>query len=133
MKIEQLKRTILFTLLCQHLVFDAVWALATALNKTAAMVQSGNVSETGCEGDTEGDLVPLQHFNKSISFISSSQHLNVGEGACVHTVPSTLSVSTPLGPVQSSSYNLQYGRNIGFKTQAMCQTSLLVRVLPFSV
>ena len=84
--------------------FDAVWALATALNKTAAMVQSGNVSETGCEGRTEGDLVPLQHFNKSISFISSSQHLNVGEGACVHTVPSTLSVSTPLGPVQSSSY-----------------------------
>ena len=45
--------------------FDAVWALATALNKTAAMVQSGNVSETGCEEHTEGDLVPLEHFNYS--------------------------------------------------------------------
>ena len=45
--------------------FDAVWALATALNRTAAMVQSGNVSETGCEGHTEGDLVPLEHFNYS--------------------------------------------------------------------
>ena len=45
--------------------FDAVWALATALNKTAAMVQNGNVSETGCEGLTEGDIVPLEHFNYS--------------------------------------------------------------------
>ena len=45
--------------------FDAVWALATALNKTAAMVQSGNIRETGCEGRTEGDLVPLEHFNYS--------------------------------------------------------------------
>ena len=45
--------------------FDAVWVLATALNKTAAMVQSGNVSETGCKGYTEGGLVPLEHFNYS--------------------------------------------------------------------
>ena len=45
--------------------FDAVWALAIALNKTAAMVQSDNVSETGCEGKTEGDLVPLEQFNYS--------------------------------------------------------------------
>ena len=45
--------------------FDAVWALAIALNKTVAMVQSGNVSETGCEGKTEGDLVPLEQFNYS--------------------------------------------------------------------
>ena len=45
--------------------FDAVWALATALNKTAAMVQSGNIRETGCEGRTEGDLVPLEQFNYS--------------------------------------------------------------------
>ena len=45
--------------------FDAVWALAIALNKTAVMVQNGNVSETGCEGNTEGDLVPLEQFNYS--------------------------------------------------------------------
>ena len=45
--------------------FDAVWALAIALNKTAVMVQSGNVSETGCEGNTDGDLVPLEQFNYS--------------------------------------------------------------------
>ena len=43
-----------------------------------------------------------RHPISSISSISSSQHLNVGEGACVHTVPSTLSSSTPLGPVQGS-------------------------------
>ena len=41
--------------------FDAVWALAIALNKTTSMVRSGDISETRCEGRVaiEGDLVPL--------------------------------------------------------------------------
>ena len=69
-----------------------------------------------------------RHPISPISSISSSQHLNVGEGACVHTVLSTLSVSTPLGPVQSSSYSVQYCRNIGFKTQALSQIPQLVKV-----
>lgn len=43
--------------------FDAVWALAIALNKTTSMVQSGDINETGCEGRVRGELVPLELFN----------------------------------------------------------------------
>ena len=40
--------------------FDAVWALALALDKAAEMVASKN--DTGCE-HAEGELVALEEFN----------------------------------------------------------------------
>ena len=57
-------------------------------------------------------LLPLRFMGtrdsiSSISSISSSKDLDVGEGICVHTVSSSLSVSTPLGPVQSTSYKIE--------------------------
>ena len=45
------------------IAYDAVWALAFALNITSELVAWGNVSETGC--DLEGELVPLHMFNYS--------------------------------------------------------------------
>ena len=45
-------------------MYDAVWILATALNRTMAMVKSGNINGTGCE-NTSGSLVPLEQFQYS--------------------------------------------------------------------
>ena len=45
------------------IAYDAVWALAFALNRTNELVARGNVSESGC--DLEGELVPLHMFNYS--------------------------------------------------------------------
>ncbi|KAL5471262.1 hypothetical protein EMCRGX_G029358 [Ephydatia muelleri] len=44
--------------------YDAVWILAAALNRTMAMVKSGNINGTGCENIT-GSLVPLDQFQYS--------------------------------------------------------------------
>eukprot|EP00731_Ephydatia_muelleri_P020698 Em0013g425a len=44
--------------------YDAVWILAAALNRTMAMVKSGNINGTGCENIT-GSLVPLELFQYS--------------------------------------------------------------------
>ena len=44
--------------------YDAVWILAGALNRTTAMVKSGNINGTGCENIT-GSLVPLDQFQYS--------------------------------------------------------------------
>ena len=44
--------------------YDAVWVLALALNRTMAMVGSGNINGTGCENAT-GSLVPLEQFQYS--------------------------------------------------------------------
>ncbi len=44
--------------------YDTIWALAKALNKTQGMVDSGNISESGCE-ETPGELVDLNNFNYS--------------------------------------------------------------------
>ena len=47
-------------------VYDAIWILALALNKTLSMVNAGNSSVigTGCENAT-GSLVPLEEFSYS--------------------------------------------------------------------
>ena len=48
-------------------VYDAMWILALALNKTFSMVEAGNssiIAETGCE-DVPGSLVPLEEFSYS--------------------------------------------------------------------
>ena len=45
-------------------VYDAIWMLALALNKTSSMVEEGNSSiiGTGCENAT-GWLAPLEEFS----------------------------------------------------------------------
>ena len=45
--------------------YDAMWALAFALNRTAAMIDSGDINETGCGGKFDGALVSLHLFNYS--------------------------------------------------------------------
>ena len=45
-------------------LYDAVWILAVALNRTMAMVKSGDINGTGCENIT-GALVPLEQFQYS--------------------------------------------------------------------
>ena len=42
-------------------LYDAFWVLALALNNTNAMVESANISGTGCENVT-GSLVKLENF-----------------------------------------------------------------------
>ena len=48
------------------LVYDAIWMLALALNKTVSMVDIGNssINGTGCE-NAAGSLVPLEEFSYS--------------------------------------------------------------------
>ena len=51
--------------LVRGLSYDAVWALALALNKTQEMFLSNyNVTEIGCD-ELDGGLVPLEQFNYS--------------------------------------------------------------------
>ena len=45
-------------------LYDAVWILASALNRTMAMVKSGDINGTGCE-NTSGSLAPLEQFQYS--------------------------------------------------------------------
>ena len=47
-------------------MYDAIWILALALNKTLSMVEAGNssIAGTGCENAT-GSLVPLEEFSYS--------------------------------------------------------------------
>ena len=47
-------------------VYDAIWILALALNKTLTMVEAGNssIDGTGCENVT-GSIVPLEEFSYS--------------------------------------------------------------------
>ena len=42
--------------------YDAVWAMAFALNATMSMINSQDISNTGCE-NASGMLVPLELFN----------------------------------------------------------------------
>ena len=44
-------------------LYDVIWVLATALNKTITMTNNGaaNINETGCER-FPGELVPLENF-----------------------------------------------------------------------
>jgi hypothetical protein len=45
-------------------LFDVLWVLAIALNRTMTAVESGDINGTGCEG-TPGSLVPLHEFSYS--------------------------------------------------------------------
>ena len=45
-------------------MYDVIWVLALALNKTMTMISSGDISETNC-GNFSGSLVPLEQFNYS--------------------------------------------------------------------
>ena len=44
--------------------YDAIWALALALNRTMTMVDESDISGTGCEM-MNGSLVPLYEFDYS--------------------------------------------------------------------
>ena len=57
--------------------YDAVWALAFALNRTRTMVDQGDISETGCAA--EGSLVPLNMFNYSNALLGCVIRWNIGE------------------------------------------------------
>ena len=46
----------------RYRIYDALWALALALNETMTMVDSLNINETGCES-MNGSLVPLHQFD----------------------------------------------------------------------
>lgn len=43
-------------------LYDVVWVLAIALNRTMMAVESGDINGTGCEG-VPGSLVPLEEFS----------------------------------------------------------------------
>ena len=43
-------------------LYDVMWVLAIALNKTMMAVESGDINGTGCE-DVPGSLVPLEEFS----------------------------------------------------------------------
>ena len=43
-------------------VYDVIWVLAIALNKTMTMINSTNINETNCE-NISGSLVPLEDFD----------------------------------------------------------------------
>ena len=45
-------------------IYDAIWALALALNRTMTMVDESDISGTGCEM-MNGSLVPLHEFDYS--------------------------------------------------------------------
>ena len=52
-----------------RLAYDAVWALALALNATQDVVSSGSINGTGCE-ECEGSLVSLELFENSNELMS---------------------------------------------------------------
>ena len=43
-------------------LYDVIWVLAVALNKTISMIdRDSNITETGCQGSS-GHLIPLENF-----------------------------------------------------------------------
>lgn len=46
-------------------LYDVLWVLALALNDTVTMIDSGDVSETGCDGVPGSLQVPLEEFDYS--------------------------------------------------------------------
>ena len=42
-------------------IYDALWALAMALNGTMTMVNNSDIDETGCQ-EMNGSMVPLEDF-----------------------------------------------------------------------
>ena len=59
-------------------IYDAMWALALALNETMTMVNTVNmnISETGCEA-MEGSIVPLDEFEYSNALMSCLIQWNI--------------------------------------------------------
>ena len=57
-------------------LYDVLWVLALALNGTNAMVNSGDINGTGCEG-VSGSLVPLEEFNYSNSKMGCLMQWNI--------------------------------------------------------
>ena len=45
-------------------LYDGLWALAFALNRTMTMVNSGDIEDTRCQ-NVSGSLVPLHEFTYS--------------------------------------------------------------------
>ena len=45
-------------------LYDGLWALGFALNRTMAMVNSGDISQTRCQ-NASGSLMPLENFTYS--------------------------------------------------------------------
>ena len=45
-----------------YVIFDALWILALALNKTMSMVNSSDIEQTNC-GNVSGTLVNFETFN----------------------------------------------------------------------
>ena len=45
-------------------LYDAIWILAVALNRTMEMLKTGNITGTGCE-NISGSLAPLEQFEYS--------------------------------------------------------------------
>ena len=46
-------------------LYDVLWVLALALNDTVTIIDSGDVSETGCDGVPGSLQVPLEEFDYS--------------------------------------------------------------------
>ena len=45
-------------------MYDVIWVLALALNRTMTMIASNDIHQTGC-GGIPGTLAPLEYFNYS--------------------------------------------------------------------
>ena len=45
-------------------MYDVIWVLALALNRTMTMIASRDICQTGCK-DIPGTLAPLEYFNYS--------------------------------------------------------------------
>ena len=59
-------------------MYDTIWILALALNKTLSMVAAGNfsIAEAGCENST-GSLVPLEEFLYSNEMMGCLMQWNI--------------------------------------------------------
>ena len=75
-------------------LYDVLWVLALALNNTNAMIDSGDINETGCE-DVPGSLVPLEDFHYTNKRIGCLIQWNIQQTnfsgltvSCVNDVPS---------------------------------------------
>ena len=51
-----------------YVIFDALWVLAIALNKTMSMVNSGDIEQTNC-GNVSGTLVNFDYKNAKMGCI----------------------------------------------------------------
>ena len=59
-------------------LYDGLWALAFALNRTMTMVNSENLDKTGCQ-NASGSLVPLHNFTYRNEMMRCLIHWNLHE------------------------------------------------------